>query len=160
MKTRPSYYFLFFFGLSLASSLASADSLREYHQRMCNQGNLDSCKKAEAMLQGEHLADRIVELGDNFAATVNRLKREENNKPLLRKAYIDVLEDYFKSSTGEQKQSEDLEIISLCAEHYHDYWRNRKVWWPTQEDGRPDWATIYYYIVDHYYGYCIALSNL
>ena len=31
------------------------------------------------MLQGEKLGDRIDELGDRFAATVDRLKREDNN---------------------------------------------------------------------------------
>ena len=100
-------------------------------------------------------------MGDHFATTVNRLQREEDNKPILKNAYTDVLDDYFKSSTRNGKgKIINNEIITLCAEHYHDYWRNRKMWWPTDEAGKPDWSTIYYYIVDHYYGYCLALSDL
>ena len=141
--------------------LVQADSLREYHQRQCNKGIQKSCQKAEAMLQGEYLADRIVKLGDIFATTVNRLQREEDNKPMLKKAYVDVLNDYFNSGTKEGKELVITnEVITLCGEHFHDYWRNRKMWWPTDEKGKPDWSTIYYYIVDHYYGYCLAILNL
>ena len=161
VKVKTFSSFLLFLGFFSNAPLVTADSLREYHQRMCDEGNHGSCQKAEAMLQGEYLADRIVKLGDNFALKVDRLKREVNNKPILKNAYIDVLDDYFKSSSrDEAKLSVNTEITTFCAEHYHDYWRNRKMWWPTQEDGKPDWSTIYYYIVDHYYGYCIALSNL
>ena len=161
MTVQVFQYFLIITAWSLMCSLVQADSLREYHQRKCGDGKQESCQKAEAMLQGEYLAERIVELGDHFATTVNRLQREEDNKPILKNAYIDVLDDYFKSSTRNGKgKIINNEIITLCAEHYHDYWRNRKMWWPTNEAGKPDWSTIYYYIVDHYYGYCLALSDL
>ena len=161
MTVQVFQYFLIITAWSLMCSLVQADSLREYHQRKCGDGKQESCQKAEAMLQGEYLAERIVELGDYFATTVNRLQREEDNKPILKNAYIDVLDDYFKSSTRNGKgKIINNEIITLCAEHYHDYWRNRKMWWPTDEAGKPDWSTIYYYIVDHYYGYCLALSDL
>ena len=161
MTVQVFQYFLIITAWSLMCSLVQADSLREYHQRKCGDGKQESCQKAEAMLQGEHLAERIIALGDHFATTVNRLQREEDNKPILKNAYIDVLDDYFKSSTRNGKgKIINNEIITLCAEHYHDYWRNRKRWWPTDEAGKPDWSTIYYYIVDHYYGYCLALSDL
>ena len=161
MTAQVFRYFLIITAWSLMCSLVQADSLREYHQRKCGDGKQESCQKAEAMLQGEYLAERIIELGDHFATTVNRLQREEDNKPILKNAYIDVLDDYFKSSTRNGKgKIINNEIITLCAEHYHDYWRNRKMWWPTDEAGKPDWSTIYYYIVDHYYGYCLALSDL
>ena len=154
-------YFLFILFWFLICSLTQADTLREYHQRKCNEGEEKSCQRAEAMLQGERLGDRIVELGDHFAGTVDRLKREENNKPILKDAYIDVLDDYFKSSSKKgEGQASNNEIFTLCAEHFHDYWRNRKMWWPTDEDGKPDWSKIYYYIVDHYYGYCLAITIL
>ena len=161
MTAQVFRYFIIITAWSLMCLLVQADSLREYHQRKCGDGKQESCQKAEAMLQGEYLAERIIELGDHFATTVNRLQREEDNKPILKNAYIDVLDDYFKSSTRNGKgKIINNEIITLCAEHYHDYWRNRKMWWPTDEAGKPDWSTIYYYIVDHYYGYCLALSDL
>ncbi len=140
----------------LISSGVSAESLREYHQRKCNEGNTDSCERAADMLVGEQHAERIVELGDNFAVVVDRSVMEEDRKPILRDAYHDVLEDYFKAEAENGiKQGVTNEVINLCAEHYHDYWRNRKMWWPTDDAGEPDWSTIYYYIVEHYYGYCL-----
>ena len=42
-----------------------------------------------------------------------------------------------------------------CANHYHNYWVNKKLWWPTDDAHNPDWASIYVFIVDHYYGYCL-----
>ena len=50
------------------------------------------------MLEGEHHADRITELGDDsFATKVDRSKREADKKPILAEAYSDVLDDYFKA---------------------------------------------------------------
>lgn len=140
----------------IISNLALAESLREYHQRQCEEGNAESCSRAAGMLKGEQHAERIVELGDNFAMEVDRSVMEDENKPILREAYLDVLDDYFKAeSENGVKRIVANEMINLCADHYHDHWRNRKMWWPTTDVGEPDWSTIYYYIVDHYYGYCL-----
>jgi hypothetical protein len=151
---RPGLFFFIF--LIFISSLVSAESLREFHQRKCNEGNKDSCGRATDMLEGEQHAERIVQLGDHFAAEVDRSVLEEDRKPILSEAYLDVLDDYFKAEAENGiKQAVADEMIKLCAEHYHDHWRNRKMWWPTDDEGKPDWSTIYYYIVDHYYGYCL-----
>jgi hypothetical protein len=139
-----------------ATNLVFAESLREYHQRLCDEGNEESCKRAAAMLEGEQHADHIVELGDKFAVTVDRSNREEENKPLLKQAYLDVLDDYFNmESESGVKRLVGRDIINLCAEHYHNHWRNRKMIWPTNEAGQPDWSSIYFYVVEHYYGYCL-----
>ena len=145
---------------SLICLPVSAESLREYHQRKCNEDHTESCAKAMAMLEGEQHADRIVELGDHFALEVDRSEMEEDHKPKLKEAYRLVLDDYFKSEAehGIQKTvAEDM--INLCADHYHDHWRNRKMWWPTDAAGEPDWSTIYYYIVEHYYGFCLRTAS-
>ncbi|GJM04899.1 MAG: hypothetical protein DHS20C09_08900 [marine bacterium B5-7] len=134
----------------------SAESLREFQERQCKQGKQESCERAADMLEGEQHAERIVQLGDEFAANVDRSKREADKKPVLGEAYLDVLDDYFKAEAENGiKLAVTSDVISLCAEHYHDYWINRKMWWPTNNAGKPDWSTIYYYIVDHYYGYCL-----
>ena len=140
-------------------SNVSAESLREFHQRQCKQGKQESCERAADMLKGEQHAERIVMLGDRFAAALDRLTVEEDNKPMLGDAYLLVLDDYFKreANNGIKKGMTDY-MLALCADHYHDYWRNRKMWWPSDDAGRPDWSTIYYYIVDHYYGYCLRQS--
>lgn len=142
-------------GLSI-TNLVLAESLREYHQRKCDEGNIENCDRAAGMLEGEQHADRIVALGDVFAVEIDRSTMEEENKPILSKAYLDVLDDYFKAeSENGIKRAVAREMINLCADHYHDHWRNRKMWWPTNDAGEPDWSTIYFYIIDHYYGYCL-----
>ena len=134
----------------------SAESLREFHQRKCEEGKSESCERATAMLEGEQHAERIVELGDKFAITVDRSALEEENKPKLQEAYLLVLDDYFKQESEKGiKRAVTKDMLELCAEHFHHYWRNRKMWWPTNDAGKPDWSTIYYYIVEHYYGYCL-----
>ncbi len=134
----------------------AAESVREFHQRKCSEGISESCERASAMLEGEQHADRIVELGDIFAVNVDRSAREEENKPILKQAYLDVIDDYFKQESEKGlKLTVANDMLELCAEHFHHYWRNRKMWWPTTDDGKPDWSTIYYYIVEHYYGYCL-----
>lgn len=134
----------------------AAESLREYHQRKCDAGYSDSCKRAEAMMAGEQHADRIDQLGDEFAKDVDRSVLEENNKPKLQEAYLIVINHYFEaeSEKGMQREIRD-DMIELCAEHFHQHWRDRKLWWPTDDEGKPDWSTTYYYIVEHYYGYCL-----
>lgn len=148
------------FSLFIISSSVTAESVREFHQRKCEQGNADSCERAADLLEGERHAQRIVELGDQFAAGVDRSVMEEDNKPLLKNAYTKVLDDYFKAEAGNGIEPlVTRDIINLCAEHYNDYWRNRKMWWPTDDDGKPDWSTIYFYIVEHYYGYCLRSAH-
>lgn len=159
-KTVAHYLFqintILFIGIISFSSFVLAESLREFHERKCKEGNTESCGRAAAMLEGERHAERIVELGDLFAEQVDRASMEEDNKPLLKDAYRDVLDDYFKAEAQHGiKQAVANEVIDLCAEHYNNYWRNRKMWWPTNDAGEPDWSTIYYYIVEHYYGYCL-----
>ena len=141
---------------SLISSVAIAESVREYHQRKCADGVEKSCKRAEALLEGERHADRIVELGDKFAELIVRAEYEEDNKPILRKSYLPILNDYFKHEAENGiRPIVSEEIMAMCADHFHDHWRNRKLWWPTDEEVKPDWSTIYFYTVEHYYGFCL-----
>lgn len=156
-------HFLFFrshtillIGALFYSSILSAESLREFHERKCSEGVEDNCQRAADMLKGEQHANRIDELGDRYESQIDRSKMEEENKPLLKDAYLEVMDDYFKAEAenGVKPLVAD-EVIYLCAEHYNDHWRNRKMWWPTEDNGQPDWSSIYFYIVEHYYGYCL-----
>jgi hypothetical protein len=140
----------------LFSAFVSSESVREYHQRKCLEGNTESCKRAEAMIEGERHANRIDELGDQFASKVDRSELELDNKPLLSDAYFVVINDYFTAEAESGlRQTLSNDMLDICAEHFHNHWLNRKLWWPTSEDGKPDWSTTYYYIVEHYYGYCL-----
>ena len=150
-------YLGFFTFLLCISSGIFAETIREFHQRMCNQGKPDSCERAQAMRQGEEHAIWIEELGLRFSATVNRAELEEDNKPKLNRAYPIVLHHYFSAEMQKNNRQHSLEEsrMKYCADHYHNYWRNRKMIWPVKEDHSPDWATIYFFMVEHYYGYCL-----
>jgi len=160
MIYRAIQQFLSVLIFSLIYLPSSAESIREFQQRQCAKGVAESCKKAEALLEGERHANRIDELGDNFAKTVDRSEMEEENKPILNEAYTEVLEDYFKNEAENGiKRAVASDIIDLCADHYHHHWRNKKMWWPMNDAGEPDWSSIYFYIVEHYYGYCLRANN-
>ena len=141
--------------LIILGSPALAESILEYHQRQCAAGKESSCQRAQVMQAADEQATRIEKLGDAFAARVNRDALETDNKPELDAAYLLVMKDFFDAEAEHGiQQRVNNDMLQLCADHYHDYWRNRKLIWPTDEQQRPDWSAIYYYIVDHYYGYC------
>jgi len=74
----------------------------------------------------------------------------------LEAAYPLVMRDYqrMEASAGHaQLLLEDY--LPQCARHYHNHWINKRMWWPAREDGKPDWLSIYTFIVDHYYGFCV-----
>ncbi len=151
-----SYYrslpFLLLFFLTLP---AAAESILEFHQRQCHAGKQSSCQRVEVMREADAQAKRIEQLGDAFAARIDRRAYETQDKPELAKAYVHVMQDFFKAEQDKGiRQTITDDMLLLCAGHYEDYWRNQKLWWPTDSERRPDWSTIYYYIVDHYYGYC------
>ena len=147
---------LFSFVLLLVSLSANAESILEMHQRLCAEGKQTSCKRVTVMQEADETAKRIEMLGENFAASIDREALESNNKPELATAYPMVMDDYFtaeKSNGIKPVIPEDF--LEMCALHYHEYWVDKKLIWPTNDSGQPDWAAIYYYIVDHYYGYCL-----
>ena len=138
------------------SPLLMAESILEYHQRQCNAGKESSCERARIMQKADAQAKRIEQLGKAFAARIDRDNYESNNKPNLELAYPEVMHDFFEAEEKEGvKQALNDQMLQMCAGHFHDYWVNRKLVWPTDEEQRPDWSAIYYYVVDHYYGYCM-----
>ncbi len=142
--------------LLLTAPHATAESILEMHERMCASGNQKSCERASVMQSADEQAKRIEQLGDAYAGKIDRDRMELENKPDLESAYLEVMQDYFLAEKANGvEQSVSNQMLTLCAGHYHNYWRNQKLWWPTNEQGSPDWSTIYYFIVDHYYGYCL-----
>ncbi len=80
----------------------------------------------------------------------------DEKTPNLEGAYPGVMQDHLESEIA---AGEDLTLdvvrLSGCANHYHNHWVNKKLWWPTDDEYKPDWASIYVFIVDHYYGFCL-----
>lgn len=85
----------------------------------------------------------------------------KDNRPLLDQAYPLVVEDYYQK-TGQYEPLPEPEAhqVESCANHYADVWLGQKLWWPTDDDGAPDWETIYVHILDHYIGYCLRRPRL
>ena len=48
-----------------------------------------------------------------------------------------------------------VKIADQSAGNIGPRWINKKLWYPALENGQPDWPSIYVFIVDHYYGYCL-----
>jgi len=134
-----------------------AETMIDFFKRECADGKQESCVRLEEAEQNKAFSDRLDKQALEFSQTVNRLALEEDNKPNLYEAYAIALQFYLKSETenGIEGLALDEPRLPRCADHYHNHWRNKKLWWPVDDEGKPDWAGIYIYIIDHYYGFCM-----
>ncbi|MCY4210665.1 MAG: hypothetical protein OXD47_12120 [Gammaproteobacteria bacterium] len=126
-------------------------------EKECNAGDAPACAKlAEAQAGLEKLA-RLDELAQRYGAGANRDELEEDGRPLLNIAYMQVMQDFIEAeqAAGHEELAYDAEAVSHCAGHFHNFWLSNKLWWPTDENDEPSWADIYYYVVDHYHGVCL-----
>lgn len=132
-------------------------SMADYLRDKCQQGDTKACQRFEAMEEEQKQAEEMEKRAIAFSRNFDNEHYEQNNKPDLEAAYPVVMRDYFQfeAEAGNGKLILDEARLRSCARHYHNYWVNRKLWWPTTEAGRPDWTSIYIYIVDHYFGYCL-----
>ena len=143
--------------LCVITNVSQAETIREFHERMCAAGKQASCEKSAALKQGEDHAGWIDQLGDEFSPELAKNAMEEDGKPDLKKAYELVLADYFQAELREHNKERKINdgLLEFCSSHYHNYWRNKKMIWPVNEQQEPDWPAIYFFIVEHYYGYCL-----
>lgn len=146
--------------LYLSLLLASADGPRnftimDYWERKCNEGEQGACVKLERSREADGKLEKLNALADTFRDSINPQDFMLDEKPNLGKAYPVVLESYLESFPQPGKVSEDKYAIDYCSKHFHNYWLNKKFWWPTDAEDKPDWSTIYVYIVDHYHGICL-----
>lgn len=91
---------------------------------------------------------------------VNALVKD--NRPQLAKAYPLVVRDYFSRSDQQQQPLPEPRpsLVSQCARHYEYTWMHRRFVWPTEEDGTPDWQSIYIQALDHYLGFCLRRPRM
>lgn len=149
----------------LVASLLFLLALNEPHQfsrldlweRKCQAGDEQACAQFEEAQAGVEKLQRLDELAQRYGARADREALEEDGKPRLNVAYVQVMEDFINAerAAGHEELSFDEESVGYCADHFHNYWLNRKLWWPTDENGDPSWTDIYYYIIDHYHGICL-----
>ena len=132
-------------------------SALELWKRECNEGDMEACERYDQAQAGAGKLERLDDLAQRYGAGVNREQLEKEGKPLLNLAYKQVMADFMEAehAAGNTELNYDEEAVSYCADHFHNYWLNRKLWWPTDVNGDPSWTDIYYYIVDHYHGICL-----
>lgn len=154
----PALIFIFLVTVPL---LVSADepksvSIIDFVEKQCEAGDQRSCERLEELDRDLKRHKRLLEYSASFAGEFNGEDYTYDNKPDLAGAYAVALKHFFARETeAGYKNLLQENQLSQCAGHYHNHWRNRKLWWPTKEDETPDWQRIYVYIVDHYYGYCL-----
>lgn len=132
-------------------------TMEDFFRKECEAGKQVACDKLAALTKSLAQQDRLQQRSVEFWKNVDtRALMLDEKRPDLHAAYPLVMHDYIEAKQADSS-SEKLDETRLpqCARHYHDYWINKKLWYPTNEDGTPDWPSIYIFIVDHYYGYCL-----
>ena len=136
-------------------------TMEDFYRKQCETGDQAACEKLDALSEGlkhqEKLQQRSVEFWKNVDT---RMLMLDEKRPDLYAAYPLVMRDYIATRQSEGSDEKlDEERLPQCARHYHNYWINKKLWYPSDDEGRPDWPSIYIFIVDHYYGYCLRSIN-
>ncbi|MBI1732589.1 MAG: hypothetical protein HYR49_07440 [Gammaproteobacteria bacterium] len=143
--------------LAAAGAPAREVSLLDFWRDKCAQGDTEACARIRSAQPGVDRIARLDAYAEQFAAGADRAGWQDGRRPRLDRSYIPALTLYFQ---GEQAVDAPLtaldeQALGMCARHYHHYWVDRKLWWPTDENRQPDWRAIYYFIVDHYLGVCL-----
>ena len=143
--------------LAIAAVQPHAVSLEEFLETQCQKGVEKDCKELAdlrvQLVKQKRLQKRAVLYGQRINGNEPML---DEKTPDLEGAYLGVMHDHLESEVA---AGEDLTLdevrLPRCASHYHNHWVNKKLWWPTDDNYKPDWASIYVFIVDHYYGFCL-----
>ena len=143
--------------LAIAAVQPHAVSMEEFLETQCQKGVEKDCKELAdlrvQLVKQKRLQKRAVLYGQRINGNEPML---DEKTPDLEGAYLGVMHDHLESEVA---AGEDLTLdevrLPRCASHYHNHWVNKKLWWPTDDNYKPDWASIYVFIVDHYYGFCL-----
>lgn len=130
-------------------------TIANFWQAKCDKGDKAACIKLENSKLAEKKLVKLNALADAFRDSIDPDEFLLGKKPNLGKAYPLVLETYLASFDVQKDSMPEKFAIDYCAKHFHNYWLNKKFWWPTNMEDKPDWGTIYIYIVDHYHGICL-----
>ncbi len=140
----------------IASNPPHDFSVRDFLDRECSNGKQEACERSEQLTEDLIRQERLEIRSKEFEKNINGHIMLTDKKPDLQAMYPLVMRDYFASEArAGVKEVFAEDRLPECARHYHNHWLNKKLWWPTDEEGKPDWASIYIYIVDHYYGFCL-----
>ena len=151
-----SKIFLVSLALIIAETPQSV-SIEDFFRHECEAGNQQSCEKVSELSASRINQERLEKRSGEFWNEINTKELMlDEKRPDLQDTYPLVMRDFIRmEAEAGSAETLDEERLPQCARHYHNHWINRKMWWPMLEDGTPDWPSIYNYIVDHYYGYCL-----
>jgi hypothetical protein len=144
--------------LVLAANEPHSFTIIDFWQRKCDEGDKAACIKMENNKLAEVKLDKLNALASEFRDSIKPEEFLLEEKPNLAKAYPLVIKSYLAAFKEPQDAAPEEFTIDYCAGHFHNYWLNKKYWWPTDIEDKPDWGTIYVYIVDHYHGICLNTS--
>ena len=132
-------------------------TVEDFLRKECAAGKQESCARADLLSSDLIKQKRLENRSVAFWKDVNTEELMlDKKKPNLEAAYPLVIRDYFKmEAEAGDKQTLLEDRLPQCARHYHNHWINKKMWWPANDDGSPDWPSIYTFIIDHYYGFCL-----
>jgi hypothetical protein len=149
---------LFCFSAALGTAAVNQPhsfTIIDFWQGKCDAGEETACKKLEQNKLNEEKLEILNALAAKFQTDIQPDEFMLDKKPDLGKAYPLVIKSYLSAFTEQLAAKPEEFAIEYCAKHFHNYWLNKKYWWPTNIEDEPDWATIYIYIVDHYHGICL-----
>jgi len=131
--------------------------MEEFFQSECDAGNQQACERLKKLSVDLEIQQRLERRSEEFWESVDTDKLMlDEKRPNREAAYPLVMRDFIiseKAAGSSQELAE--ERLSYCASHYHNHWINKKLWYPTNDEGLPSWPSIYEFIVDHYYGFCL-----
>ena len=142
----------------IVSLEAGTVTLESFFQKECDKGNQSACMKARQLGESAGIRGIIHDRSEHYWESVDTSALMlDQKRPDLQSAYPLVMHDFIQAEidAGYDVAALQEDRLPVCARHYHDHWLFRKLWWPSYENGQPDWPSIYVYIVDHYYGYCL-----
>lgn len=144
--------------IAIAAQAPKQFTMEDMLQYQCEKkAKTSACEQLQQIQSQKQEAEYLQQKVDGFAeklAAMNLMLDEK--RPDLKATYPLVMHDYFMGldELGKQEVAISGSQMESCASHYHNHWINKKLWWPN-DDGKPDWADIYVFIVDHYYGFCV-----
>ena len=143
--------------LIVAANQPHEHTLEDLLKFKCDKGNQQACQQLQEIDAGKEEAERLQQRVTVFSKVLaERNLMLDEKRPDLRAAYPLVMGDYINAlhESGSDEVLVSTARLQQCATHYHEFWINKKLWWPN-DDGKPDWEDIYVFIVDHYYGFCV-----
>ncbi|MGI9230092.1 MAG: hypothetical protein ACR2P9_09585 [Gammaproteobacteria bacterium] len=133
-------------------------SMLDFWQRKCDAGDEKACERLQESEQDVVKLSKLDQRAEAYGKRISKGEMlGENGKPRLDIAYQEVMQEFIvaENDSGNDEIVYDKTAVEYCANHFYQYWTNKKLWWPTDINGDPDWTGIYFYIVDHYYGICL-----